>query len=398
MDVRYTWSAHKLTKVQNVTLGTQDSIEYETQYSLPKHVMSSTSAAQWFAYDQTKTGWPLQTTRLGWSVAAPTTHYADAKGRDTAVVDPAGHVTRWYYRATGLQNSDSVRAPNLQLQRFGRDTWGRVVSTTNPHSAVTSTEPDVLNRPTWVSGALSNDTTRYQYDALNNVTSVTDAKGQVYTYQRNVLGWVTKLIHPGTLGSDSTAYDIAGNAVYVRTRGGRQVALAYDALGRVTKKRSLASNDSVTYAYDPAGRWLAAKSVVGGSAVSTDTIFTDSLGRTTRETTARSGSNSSWYVASYYNATDPGRAYGLVYKTGTPYAEGGAQLLLRRAEAARQHRGRWYDDPPDIQRRAAPGHDRFPERLARNVAVHIEPRPRDARVQRHGARRLPQPSLPHRQP
>jgi RHS repeat-associated protein len=325
IDVQYTWSAHKLVKVRNVTLSTQDSIEYDTQYALPTHVISSSSAEQWLAYDHTRAGWPLQTTRLGPSGGTPTTHYADSRGRDTAVVDPVSHTTKWYFSATGLQNMDSVRAPNLQVSRVGRDGFGRVVSTRDPYGARDSTQLDVLNRPTWVAGPLSNDTTRYTYDLLNNVTSVADAKNQVYTYQRNALGWVTKLTHPSTLGSDSTAYDIAGNPVYARTRQNRQVALEYDLLGRVTKKRSLTSNDSVTFAYDLSGRRVVAKSFVGGSTlVSTDTIVTDSLGRTVMETTARPGSSSAWYVASYYGATDPGRAYVQAYKYGSPTVEAGA--------------------------------------------------------------------------
>jgi RHS repeat-associated protein len=321
MDVRYTWSANKLVKVQNVTLNAQDSIVYETQYSLPKQVISSTSAGQWFAYDQTKTGWPLLTTRLGSSNATPTTHYADAFGRDTAVVDPGGHVTKSYYAASGLRNVDSVRAPNAQVTRFGRDGWGRVVSSTAPTGAFTSTALDILNRPAWVSGPLYNDTTRYQYDLLNNVTSVTDATSQVYTYQRNALGWVTKLTHPGTLGSDSTAYDIAGNPVYVKTRGNRQIELTYDLLGRLRKKWSLASNDSVTFSYDPAGRWMQAKSVEGGSTVvSIDTIYFDSLGRTTKAMADRPGTGY-WRVVSQYNTTNGARAGVSVFKGANGAAE-----------------------------------------------------------------------------
>ena len=317
MDVHYTWNAHKLMKVQNVTLGTQDSIVYTTQFSLPQQTISSTSAWQWFTYDSTKTGWPLKYARLGSPSASPTTHYTDGRGRDTAFVDPVGHRTTWYYAASGLLNLDSTRTPNGQVSRVGRDTWGRVVSTRNPYGARDSTSLDVFNRPTWVAGPLYNDTTRYQYDALNNVTSVTDAKNQVYTYQRNALGWVTKLTHPGTLGSDSTAYDIAGNPVYARTRAGRQVALEYDLLGRLKKKRSLATNDSITFTYDPAGRWVEAKSVVGGSTVvSTDTIFTDSLGRTIKERTVRP-SLAYWDVASDYNTTNAARAGVYVAKNGT---------------------------------------------------------------------------------
>ena len=321
MDVRYTWSAEKLTKVQNVTLGTQDSIVYASQYSLPKQTMSSTSAGQWFTYDSTKTGWPLKYARIGSSSASPTTYHADARGRDTAVVDPSGHSAKRYYAASGLMNLDSVRTANLQVTRISRDGWGRVVSTRDPYGARDSTVFDVINRPVRAFGPLLNDTTRYQYDALNNVTGVTDAKGQVYTYQRNALGWVTKLTHPGTLGSDTTAYDIAGNPVYVKTRGNRQIELEYDLLGRLRKKRSLASNDSITFSYDPAGRWAQAKSVEGGSTVvSIDTIYFDSLGRTTKEMTDRPGTGY-WRVVSQYNTTNGARAGVSVFKGANGAAE-----------------------------------------------------------------------------
>ena len=308
MDVRYTWNADKLIKVQNVTLATQDSIVYASQFSLPVQTISSTSAGRWFTYDQTKTGWPLRYSRIGSSTASPTTFYADARGRDTAIVDPAGHSTKRYYAASGLMNLDSVRAPNTQVTRVSRDSWGRVVSTRDPYGARDSTVFDVINRPVRTFGPLLNDTTRYQYDALNNVTSVTDAEGQIYAYQRNALGWVTKLTHPGALGSDTTAYDIAGNPVYVKTRGNREIELEYDLLGRLRKKRSVASNDSITFLYDPAGRWVQAKSVEGGSTVvSIDTIYFDSLGRTTKEMTDRPGTGY-WNVVSQYNTTNGARA------------------------------------------------------------------------------------------
>jgi len=127
---RYVWNADKLTQTNDSTVGKTVNYEYETSapYSLVKHIYGSV-AEQWFTYDQTKSAWPLQFSRVGVSTAAPTTYFPDASGRDTAVVDPAGHRTTTYHGVAGLRNTDSVRAPNGQPTRFGRDSWGRVVST-----------------------------------------------------------------------------------------------------------------------------------------------------------------------------------------------------------------------------------------------------------------------------
>jgi RHS repeat-associated protein len=317
MDMRYTWSAEKLIKVQNVTQGSQDSIVYATQFSLPAQIISSNSPGLWYMYDQAKTGWPLQTTRIGSSTATPTTHYADAKGRDTAVVDPGGHWTKQYYAAAGLQNTDSVRSPNGTLTRIGRDGWGRVISTTDPYGSSTIASLDTLNRPRWIARPATGDTTRFQYDLLNNVRSVTDAKNQVYTYQVNALGWVTAAVSPGASIGDSTRYDVAGNPTYLRTRAGRRDSLVYDALGRVTKKFGLGDGDAITYTYDPNLRWVKALKMSGGTFVSMDSIATDSVGRKTQESAYRP--NRSYLQQYSFQADKPDRTFSSLNDGGLAY-------------------------------------------------------------------------------
>jgi RHS repeat-associated protein len=322
-EMRYTWDVGgKLTNVKNVTLGTHDSTVYAAQFALPVQTISDNSEGEWLTYDQTKTGWPLQYSRAGSSTATPTTYYPDALGRDTAVVDPAGHRTSMYPAASGLQNTDSVRAPNTQVTWFKRDTLGHVVATRQPTGAVDTLALDVLNRTTWTIPPMGG-TTQYQYDELNNITAVTDAKNQVYTVQRNVLGWVTKLISPTSPG-DSTVYryDAAGTLVYARSHAGRVITFEYDSLYRMTKKISAAEHDTITYAYKT--DTIVARSVSRGTLVSTDTIFTDSLGRTVKEQTVRPGSANAWYVSSHYNAADPGRTWVKAYQNGNATAQAGA--------------------------------------------------------------------------
>jgi RHS repeat-associated protein len=285
---------------------------------LPEQVISSNRPGLWFAYDQAKTGWPLQTAKLGSSTATPTTHYADAKGRDTLVVDPGGHWTKSYYASSGFQNTDSVRSPNGTLTRIGRDGWGRVISTTNPYGDSTVASLDTLNRPRWIAHPAAGDTTRFQYDLLNNVRSVTDAKGQVYSYQVNALGWVTKAVSPGASAGDSTAYDVAGNATYVRTRAGRQVSLLYDALGRVTKRIGLGAADTITYTYAPDLRWVKATTVSGGIFVSRDSISTDSVGRKIQEAAYRPAG--SYVQQNAFQADKPDRISTSLNDNGPGYA------------------------------------------------------------------------------
>jgi RHS repeat-associated protein len=187
-----------------------------------------------------------------------------------------------------------------------------VTSTTNPRLEVSRSALDILNRPTWVSGPIVNDTTRYQYDALSNVTAVTDANNHVYTYQRNALGWVTKQIDPNAQ-ADSSAYDIAGNVVYSRSRTGRVVKLDYDLLNRVTTKIGSAEHDTITYTFDAGNRWVAARTVSRGVLVSLDTLVVDSLGRTIREATYRPNAGY-WANTSGYQFDKPGRVLSGLYQ------------------------------------------------------------------------------------
>jgi YD repeat-containing protein len=188
------------------------------------------------------------------------------------VIDPIGHTTTHAYEATGLRNHTSVTAPNSQSTTFAHDAWGRDTLVKDPKLATWRQGYDILNRVAWTLSPLVGDTTKFQYDSLDNVTKVTDAKGQTFATIRNALNWVVKQIDP--IGhADSAAYDSAGRVVYSKSRGQRVVTLQYDALGRVTQQIGAGGSDVVTFTYDLNHRWVAARSVTGGTLVTTDTIF-----------------------------------------------------------------------------------------------------------------------------
>jgi len=321
--MRYTWSANKLTQAFDSTAAKTVNIEYETAYSLPKHISGSV-AEQFLTYDKTKAGWPLKTSKVGsLSALDSTTYVTDAFGRPTSITDPGHHTTSYGYQSTGLRNRISVTALNNQTTSYGRDAWGRVVSVTDPYGRQAKTQYDPLNRRTLVADAAM-DTTKFQYDALSNLSVVTDPKGQVYSIQRNALGWVTEQTDPGSR-VDTTKYDVAGRVVYVRTRAGRKLTFAYDSLNRITKKLGVTSGDSVKYAYDSQSRWVIDSVYSGTTLVTVDSVVTDTVGRTIREFTNRPGVGS-WRIFSAFNPADPGRSSAFLTKTSVNPPTGEAQV------------------------------------------------------------------------
>jgi RHS repeat-associated protein len=309
--VRLTWNGNKLVTQNDSTLGKVDSLWYASQYSLPAAI-KSTDGEQWFWYDSLKTGWPLKK-------SAPTgqgpftLYYPDSFGRDSVIEDPATptHRTSYGYASSGLRNRMSVTAPNQQTSAVGRNVWGIVQSGSAPNGASWTSALDVLNRPGWVAGQYG-DTTAYQYDGMDRITVVRDAKGQVDSLKRASLGWVYEHVHSAG-GADVAAYDSAGNVVYTRSRAGREVRYYYDALGRLSKRIGLATQGEDSLWYDPNGKWVATRAKVAGTLRSADTLETNEQSRKVTAYTTRPNSGS-WRVESAFSASDPGRSSVILYK------------------------------------------------------------------------------------
>ena len=187
----------------------------------------------------------------------------DTFGRVLSQKDARNHIV-YYHDDPNFGNLDSTLTPGnrasiVRFDQYGRDSLSKSVG--KPWSSVIY---DAVNRPTIVNNGVQPNTV-LAYDALN-LTSVTDAKSQVYRYEYNALGLVTRLIDP-MLQPDSLAYNAEGLLTTRRNRRGQAVLLTYDTLHRVLSKGGTnTSLDSLGYSRD--GRIS-----VGWNTVSRDSTF-----------------------------------------------------------------------------------------------------------------------------
>jgi RHS repeat-associated protein len=209
---------------------------------------------------------PSWTPRLEQAGSARYWHEEDWYGRPAEVYGPGGH-TRYFYAVAGARNVDSVwvvSGTDTVTTRFSRDAVGRVVGTSSAGRS-SSAVYDALNRvqSTTTAGA----TTTYGYAPAGWLQTVTDPKGQQYSYQRNALGWLEAETDPRGAVMRLT-YDRVGRPVSGTNRRGQTVRYRYDALGRMLDQTSH-EGGVTTYAYDPNGRWMAVT-----NAESSDTVRT----------------------------------------------------------------------------------------------------------------------------
>lgn len=141
-------------------------------------------------------------------------------GRLKTLADAQGNPTDFVYDANG--NSDTVT-----------DALGRVTNNDqDPLNRLIRTLQDV--------GGIEAET-KFEYDALDNLTKVTDPKGLDTAYVYNGFGDLTQLSSPDT-GNTTYTYDSAGNRKTQTDARGVTAEYAYDALNRLA---------GVTYAADP---------------------------------------------------------------------------------------------------------------------------------------------------
>ncbi len=134
---------------------------------------------------------------------------------------------------------------------FGYDANGNTKTVTDALGHITQNDYDPLNRlaRTLQDVGGINAETKLGYDALNNLTKVTDPKGLDTTYAYNGLGDLTKLTSPDT-GVTTYTYDSAGNRATQTDARNIKTTYSYDALNRLTKVTYPTSSHNVTYTYD----------------------------------------------------------------------------------------------------------------------------------------------------
>ncbi|MFF8844448.1 polymorphic toxin-type HINT domain-containing protein [Streptomyces sp. NPDC015127] len=75
------------------------------------------------------------------------------------------------------------------------------------------------------------DVTKYTYTPKNQLETVTDAQGNVWRYEYDLLGRKTKSIDPDA-GTSTTQYDASDRAVSATDGRGKKISTVYDKLGR----------------------------------------------------------------------------------------------------------------------------------------------------------------------
>ena len=235
----------------------------------------------------------LATVKVGGSSIASATYTYDSRGRDTSVVDAAGHRARKVYDLVTGNLQDSFDALGHRTHRHF-DTLGRTDSVVAPNGAAQGTAYGLLNQVLATKNPLGY-TTQTRYNPDLSVQRITDAKGQVYKFSYNAVGWPTARFDlADTTKADSMWYDAAGQVTRTRTRRGNVLGAYYDMVGRTTNltyRRPGASADTsyAWFAYDTVG-----KRAQASNWSQSDSLSYDNLGQLTSWQLAQGSERYRW--------------------------------------------------------------------------------------------------------
>jgi len=265
-NLAYTWSGPRLTSRVNVTTGATVTYEWNTTANRVTRQYGGGAPDIRYYYDAA--GAHLDSVRVGTDTPAVRYTY-DPRGRTLTVRDQRGHLDEYFYSSTALFTIDSART-GTRRSAYSYDGLGRVIAVRNPANRVDSLQYDILNRLRRTASPLGHAIT-YGYGDSLNLTTLTDALGQVFGLEKNAVGWDSARVDP-TGKRDFYARDQAGRVTAWTNRRGQQTSFAYDSAGRL-KTQTLSDGRITSRAFAPT--WAADSSAEGSDTVRwvADTIY-----------------------------------------------------------------------------------------------------------------------------
>lgn len=266
----YDNGSNKLTETDplgNVTTFTHDGVGNLTSFT-----NAAPFGKTWaYQYDEAN----QRTKEIAPNTAAKVVQY-DVRDNVAATIDPLGNKTTYTYDDAGRRLSMvSARGnctgctPSDYTTAYEYDAVGNLTKITDPLGNTTQYGYDDLNRRVSMTDPRGK-TTGYAYDGAGNVASITNPLSKTASAVYNEVRWPTS--QTDYRGKTTTfTYDNAGNRLSATTPLGNTTTWAYDDDGRRTSKVTplgncsgcMASSYTWTYAYDNSGNQLAEANPLG---------------------------------------------------------------------------------------------------------------------------------------
>jgi RHS repeat-associated protein len=249
----------------------------------------------------------VDSTKVGGTLRAR--YWYDTRGRVDSLRDGQTHLVQrtWYAGVNGTHSKDSL--PGGRVTRYWQDAFGRDTAVQGPGQPMRRVHYDVLNRPIRFYDGVYATPTVTAYDALYD-TSVTDAKGQIYRFGYNALGWVIRRTDPAGK-SDTLRYSREGVLRKWTNRRNQTITFTYDSLHRRTGK-SGTNTTTESWTYSSNNRVL-----TGTAPLATETVYLGVSGRPDSAKTVMAGQTywrrSRWTAAGLLDSVAPSGA-GLTFQ------------------------------------------------------------------------------------
>jgi RHS repeat-associated protein len=217
----------------------------------------------------------------GFSTLQQVTTTYDAPGRKTKDVVTAGGTTygvaQYSYDGEGRIDCSTTRLSSATWAALPSSACAAQTAGTSGPDRITKQTYDVADQVTQVQTALgttaqANETRTYTLNG--EVASVTDGKSNKTSYSYDGVDRLQKTQYPSptTAGTSSTTdfeqitYDVNGNAIQRRLRDGQLISQSFDNLDRITVKdvpNLVTYENDITYSYDLLDRLTLATNGVG---------------------------------------------------------------------------------------------------------------------------------------